>query len=202
MLRDKGIHPDLRRIARFLPPTVVTPRTVRIVRALQSLPIRGARDVEVLTLTSGQRARVHRPPDQKGAAPALLWIHGGGYVIGVPRQDDAACQVFSRDLGITVAATEYRRAPEHHYPAALEDCYAALRWLVSLPSVDSARVAIGGASAGAGLAAALAFMIRDRGEIAPVLQLLRYPMLDDRTVAKPAVAQAYRLWNQRSNRFG
>jgi acetyl esterase/lipase len=69
---------------------------------------------------------------------------------------------------------------------------------VSLPSVDPQRVAIGGESAGGGLAAALAFMVRDRGEISPVLQLMSYPMLDDRTVSNPAVARNYRLWNERS----
>ena len=104
--------------------------------------------------------------------------------------------------GITVASPSYRRAPEHPYPAALEDLYAALKWLVSLPSVDSERVAIGGESAGGGLAAALAFMVRDRGEISPVLQLLSYPPLDDRTVSNPAVARNYRLLNERSNGFG
>jgi len=96
---------------------------------------------------------------------------------------------------------EYRLAPEHPYPAPLEDCYAALTWLTRLPAVDSARVAIGGASAGGGLAAALALLARDRGEIAPILQLLAYPMLDDRSAAKPKNPD-YRLWSPSSNRFG
>jgi len=96
---------------------------------------------------------------------------------------------------------EYRLAPEHPYPAPLEDCYAALTWLTRLPAVDSARVAIGGASAGGGLAAALALLARDRGEVAPILQLLAYPMLDDRSAAKPKNLN-YRLWSPSSNRFG
>lgn len=197
-----GMHPDLRRIARFLPRTFVTPRTLRTVRALQPLTLRGAKDVEVLTLTSGKRVRLHRPLPADGPAPALLWIHGGGYVMGIPKQDDDICQRFSRALGIAVAAAEYRLAPEFPYPSALEDCYAALEWLVSLPAVDSTRVAIGGASGGGGLAAALAFMVRDRGDITLALQLLSYPMLDDRTVAKADVAHSYRMWTERSNRFG
>lgn len=202
MPRDNGFHPDLRKTARFLPRTSVTSRTLPVMRVLESLAFRGAKDVEALTLTSGGRVRLHRPPGDVGPTPAMLWIHGGGYVAGNPQQDDQACRRFSRTLGITVAAPWYRRAPEHPYPAALEDLYAALEWLVSLPSVDSRRVAIGGESAGGGLAAALAFMVRDRGEISPVLQLLSYPMLDDRTVSNPAVARNYRLWNERSNRFG
>jgi acetyl esterase/lipase len=170
-------------------------------RVLESLVFRGRKDVEALTLTSGGHVRLHRPPGDVGPAPAMLWIHGGGYVAGRPQQDDQACGQFSRTLGITVASPSYRRAPEHPYPAALEDLYAALKWLVSLPSVDSGRVAIGGESAGGGLAAALAFMVRDRGEISPVLQLLSYPTLDDRTVSNAAVARNYRLLNERSNWF-
>ena len=122
--------------------------------------------------------------------------------MGRPKLSDDFCLRLNRRLGITIAAPEYRLAPEHPYPAALEDCYAALIWLASLPSVDATRLAIAGESAGGGLAAALAFITRDRGEISPVLQLLSYPMLDDRTVAKPAVAHRYRLWNEPSNRFG
>jgi acetyl esterase/lipase len=171
-------------------------------RVVESLVFRGAKDVEALTLTSGGHVRLHRPPGDVGPAPAMLWIHGGGYVAGRSQQDDQACRQFSRTLGITVASPSYRRAPEHPYPAALEDLYAALKWLVSLPSVDSRRVAIGGESAGGGLAAALAFMVRDRGEISPVLQLLSYPTLDDRTVSNPAFARNYRLLNERGNRFG
>jgi acetyl esterase/lipase len=200
--RDNGFHPDLRKTARFLPRVLVTPGLLPVMRALESLVFRGRKDVEALTLTSGGQVRLHRPPGDVGPAPAMLWIHAGGYVAGRPQQDDPACGQFSRTLGITVASPSYRRAPEHPYPAALEDLYAALKWLVSLPSVDSERVAIGGESAGGGLAAALAFMVRDRGEISPVLQLLSYPTLDDRTVSNPAVARNYRLLNERSNSFG
>ena len=125
--------------------------------------------------------RLHRPDGVSRPGPALLWIHGGGYVIGTAQQDDELCRRFARELGVTVAAVDYRLAPEHPYPAPLEDCYAALTWLAALPAVDPARVAIGGASAGGGLAAALALLARDRGEVTPTLQLLAYPMLDDRS---------------------
>jgi acetyl esterase/lipase len=127
---DNGFHPELRTMARFLPRTALSPRTLRIMRALERLPIGVKRDVEVLTLTSGLNVRLHRPLRKDGPPAALLWIHGGGYVIGRPHQSDEFCQRLSRKLGITVAAPSYRLAPEHPYPAALEDCYAALRWLV------------------------------------------------------------------------
>lgn len=195
-------HPDLRRIARIAPRTLITPRTLPLMRALMKLQSRRRpHDVEVLTLSDGTGIRVHRPVDGGDVAPALLWIHGGGYVMGAAQQDDDLCRRFRAQLGITVASVEYRLAPEHPYPAALDDCYSALRWLAAAPTVNPARVAIGGASAGGGLAAALALLARDRGEIDVALQLLVYPMLDERTPRR-AVNCDYRLWGPHSNRFG
>jgi acetyl esterase/lipase len=209
VLRE-DFHPDLRRIARFAPRTLVNARTVPLMRALSAVTGRIRRHrapggVEVITLGSGVRVRLFRPADVTEPAPALLWIHGGGYVIGTAQQDDRICRRFSSRLGITVASVEYRLAPEHPYPAPLEDCYSALTWLAGLPAVDPGRVAIGGGSAGGGLAAALALLARDRGSsgqgVTPVFQLLVYPMLDDRT-STTAESPNYRLWNPRSNRFG
>jgi acetyl esterase/lipase len=195
-------HPDLSKVARIAPKSLVGPRTLKLIRALSSPARRGSsRDVESLILGSGVGVRLHRPAGVEQPAPALLWIHGGGYVIGTAQQDDDVCRRFARRLGVTVAAVDYRLAPEHPYPAPLEDCYSALTWLAKLPAVDPTRVAIGGASAGGGLAAALAFLARDRGEVTPTLQLLAYPMLDDRSGATPENPN-YRLWGPKSNRFG
>ena len=203
-MSNEDFHPDLRRIARFLPRGLVSRRTLPLFRALSLLHLPGRHDdVEVLALTTGAGVRVHRPLEPAATSGALLWIHGGGYMLGSARQDDELCRRLAQELGITVGSVEYRWAPEHPFPAALDDCYAALQRLVALPGVDPARVAIGGASAGGGLAAALALMTRDRGEINPALQLLTYPMLDDRTVAKsPMDARNYRVWTESSNRFG
>lgn len=172
-------------------------------RVLSELAMaRGAAgDVEVLILESGIGIRLFRPIGVTGVGPALLWIHGGGYVAGSAKQDDRICRAFSSRLGITVASVEYRLAPEHPYPAPLEDCYSALTWLAGLPAVDRERIVIGGASAGGGLAAALALLARDRGEVTPTFQLLAYPMLDDRSSAT-ADNPNYRMWNPRANRFG
>ena len=159
-------------------------------------------DVEVLTLPSGVGIRLFRPAGVTGQAPALLWIHGGGYVIGKAAQDDALCRRYAHELGATVASVDYRLAPEHPYPTPVEDCYSALQWLVRLPPVDRSRVAIGGGSAGGGLAAALALLTRDRAEISLAAQLLVYPMLDDRTVDRKGLDNPWlRLWNQSSNRY-
>jgi acetyl esterase/lipase len=199
-----AFHPELRSVARHTPKQIVTPVTVPFLRAAERLMWRKTpKDIEVLALASGVGIRLFRPPVVTGRAPALLWIHGGGYVIGKAAQDDALCRRFARELGVTVASVDYRLAPDHPYPVPLEDCYSALHWLVRLPSADPSRVAIGGASAGGGLAAALAQLTFDRGEIALAAQLLVYPMLDDRTVNRKGLDNpGLRLWNQSSNKFG
>jgi acetyl esterase/lipase len=191
-------------VARFIPKQVITPATMPIVRMVTRAMWRKVpKDVEALTLASGVGVRLFRPTRAGGAGPALLWIHGGGYVIGHAAQDDELCRRFARQLGVTVASVDYRLAPEHPYPTPLEDCYSALTWLAALPSVDPARIAIGGASAGGGLAAGLALLARDRGEVPLAAQLLVYPMLDDRTVDRIGPENpGLRLWNQSSNKFG
>ncbi|MHC9296189.1 alpha/beta hydrolase [Mycobacterium sp. LTG2003] len=202
MTSATGFHPDLERIARFIPRELVTRRTLPIFQRLTGLQSRRTpKDVEVLTLTSGAGVRLFRPSGGATAGPALLWMHGGGYVLGSPAQDDALCRRFANELGATVAAVKYRLAPQNPYPAALEDCYSALTWLAALPTVDPARVAIGGASAGGGLAAALAILARDRG-VPLAVQLLVYPMLDDRSTGTELDSPGHRLWTQGSNKFG
>lgn len=197
-------HPDLRRAARLLPKQVITPVTLPMVRMVtRRMWQRVPRDVETLTLPAGVDVWLYRPPGATGKGPALLWIHGGGFLIGHPGQDDQLCRRFARRLGVTVASVDYRLAPEHAYPRPVEDCYSALTWLAALPSVDPDRIAIGGASAGGGLAASLALLARDRGDLAPAAQLLVYPMLDDRTVNRRELDNpGHRLWNQSSNKFG
>ena len=197
-------HPDLSRIARFLPRKIVSPVNLVLMQRMTTVMDRrkAPPGIEVLTLGSGVGVRLYRPTGVDTPAPALLWIHGGGYVIGSAAQDDALCRRFAATLGVTVASVDYRLAPQHPYPSGLEDCYAALGWLAGLPSVDPARVAIGGASAGGGLAAALALLARDRAEIPVAAQLLGYPMLDDRTVGPHLDHPGHRLWTQDSNGFG
>ena len=201
---ESAIHPDLAKAARFIPRHLINARSLKWVRKGQSvLTLRAPDAVEVLTLTSGVGVRLHRPPAGIGTGGALLWIHGGGYVIGSPAQDDILCGRFAKALGGTVAAVKYRLAPENPYPAGLEDCYTALKWLATLPSVDPARIAIGGASAGGGMAAALAQLAHDRGEIDVRAQLLVYPMLDDRSAHRATPDDpGQRLWDKKSNRFG
>ena len=137
----------------------------------------------------GVTLRIIRPRGRQGLLPALLWMHGGGYVMGCAGDDEAACAQMAVEADCVTVAVEYRLAPEDPFPAALEDCYAALGWIAAGADelgIDSSRIAIGGASAGGGLAAGLALLARDRGEIEVVFQLLVYPMLDDSNVTPAA----------------
>jgi acetyl esterase/lipase len=126
--------------------------------------------------------------------------------MGNPEQDDECCAQYGREMGITVVSVDYRYAPKYPFPIGLEDSYAALTWVAAQAhslGIDAQRIAIGGASAGGGLAAALAQLAHDRQAIQPVFQLLVYPMLDDRTVLRPDLAgKSYLAWDQQSNRFG
>lgn len=154
------------------------------------------------------RCLKYTPTKQSTPAPAYLHIHGGGYVIGTPEMSDMLNLRLAGDLGLVVLSVDYRLAPEHPIPAPLDDCYAALAWLhqnTEALNVDKARIAIGGESAGGGLAAALALRARDEGDFPICFQLLVYPMIDDRTgtaeaPGDPLVGEF--VWTRDSNKFG
>ena len=135
--------------------------------------------------------RVYRPKRVAQAAagetatpaPGVVMIHGGGFVIGSVETEHAGAAAMAIDSGAVVVSVDYRLAPEHPYPAGVHDCYAALTYLhaeADALGVDPARVALAGASAGGGLAAATALLARDRGGPAVCFQLLQIPELDDR----------------------
>lgn len=189
--------PDLRTIALIAPGQLVSRRTLPVVRRLYRVR-NGRAPVTTATTPSGVEVRVFRPAHSSGHLPALLWIHGGGYVIGSAAQDDRWARAMAERVGIEVVTVDYRLAPEHPYPAAIEDCLDALRWMTDQADIDPTRIAIGGNSAGGGLAAALAFRARDEG-VGLRLQLLTYPMLDDRTRQPDP---HHRLWNASANMFG
>ncbi len=162
--------------------------------------IRGPEGAPDLTI------RIYRPEKLTGPAPALLWIHGGGYMLGSIEQEDFSAKQFALAGECVVVATEYRLAPENPFPAPLEDCYAALKWLAGHTKelkVDRSRIAIGGASAGGGLAAGLALMARDRAEVDIIFQLLVYPMINDCNIAPASDTLPETLfWTRAANRIG
>jgi acetyl esterase/lipase len=128
--------------------------------------------------------RVYAPADAHSAArPGLLDIHGGGFCSGSIEMEHAIAVRIVRDLGAVVVVVEYRLAPEHPFPAGADDCFAALQWMhreADDLGVDPARIAVGGQSAGGGLAAAVALMARDRGGPPICFQFLGIPELDHR----------------------
>ncbi|TDK96398.1 alpha/beta hydrolase [Mycobacterium paragordonae] len=197
-----AVDPGLRSIARILPRGYRLHRGLKFPRALMGLAgVTGReRDVPVVAVDENVTVRVHRPAGLPSRAPALLWIHGGGTVMGSAAQEDRYCRKLSYLAGLAVVAVEHRLAPEHPYPAPLDDCYAALLWLQRQSWVDPARIAVGGASAGGYFAAALAQRAHDRGDVRPVFQLLVYPMLDDRTGAKPDGRKRI-MWSERDNQL-
>jgi acetyl esterase/lipase len=197
-----SVDPELRKAARVLPRTYALHRGLKAPRAFTKLAgwAGRLRGVEVNAVNADVGVRVQRPAGQVDSGPALLWIHGGGTVMGTAAQDDKFGRKLVNFANIAVAAVDHRLAPEHPYPTPLEDCYAALSWLIRQPWVDPARVAIGGASAGGGFAAALAQLTHDRGEFAPALQMLAYPMLDDRTGADPD-GRSRVMWSERDNQL-
>ncbi|OJF15003.1 alpha/beta hydrolase [Couchioplanes caeruleus] len=206
-----GVPPELRHPALYLPLNVTNAATLAVGRRLRfpGARIRPGVRVERRTVPAGHGhppvgVVVYRRAGSAAAPGALLWIHGGGMVLGTPAIGHAWCSRVAAELGLTVVSVDYRLAPEHPFPAGLDDCYRVLRWLhdeAPALGIDPARIAVGGDSAGGGLAATLAQRARDTG-VAVRLQLLVYPMLDDRTVLRERPDRPVFTWTPASNRYG
>jgi acetyl esterase/lipase len=157
-------------------------------------------DMEIPSVEGGIHVRLYRPRDrqrggagrggQGGAWPVLVWLHGGGWVLGSLEDADAISRRLAEAADVAVANVEYRLAPEHPFPAAVDDCAAVVRWLAQKGSdlgLDSARLAIGGDSAGANLAAVTAQGARDH-DLRLGFQLLVYPPTDA-SMASPSIVE-------------
>jgi acetyl esterase/lipase len=172
------------------------PQNERVVREDRSIPGPGG-DLPV---------RIHRTGAVAGTLPALVWIHGGGMVMGDLEMSDLGCDAYAEAVGCVVVSVDYRLAPEHPHPAPVEDCYAALAWAAANADelgIDPARIAVGGSSAGGGLAAGTVLLARDRGGPAVAFQLLIYPMLDDRELTPSSTEfPGIPSWSTESNRWG
>ncbi|WP_447761248.1 alpha/beta hydrolase [Sphingopyxis panaciterrae] len=182
------------RMAAHIPPWLAHPPIVR--RAIPGA--NGAPDVGIAIINPGMTG---------APRPALLHLHGGGYVAGSVAGELAMAQRIARDHECVVVSVDYRLAPETRFPGALEDNYAALRWVAANAAelgVDTHRIAVMGTSAGGGHAAMLSAAAKDRGEVPICFQLLLSPMLDDRTGSSrpmPPHIGAF-IWTADANRFG
>jgi cyclohexanecarboxylate-CoA ligase len=217
-------------IRRLIERTPVNPTELldpAIAKAIQAFPFEALTDEQVAMIRSvelpsvvsdavertdhvlpGEPAvsvRVHRPKGVTGPLPCVYSIHGGGYVIGSNAMDDALFDQLCPALELVGVSVEYRLAPEAPYPGPLEDCYRGLLWThehADELGIDRRRVGVRGISAGGGLAAALALLVRDRAEVSLAFQLLDCPMLDDRQLTFSSQVEGLPVWSRDSNTFG
>ena len=147
--------------------------------------------------------RSYRLTRSTGSAPCVYYLHGGGLVSGSVEGDDGKAAALAVETGAVVVSVDYRLAPEHPYPAALDDCVQGLRWLVDEADelgIDPARVAVHGSSAGGGLAAATALRVRDHGGPAIAYLVLVSPMLDDRSSSPSSLVNTgFGAWSREAN---
>jgi acetyl esterase/lipase len=197
----------------FQTATLSEVRESMLAKAVASLPSDNpsvsVKTVRVPGLNSAPDVRVlaYRPTAAEGLLPALVHLHGGGYVVGSPERKGAEHRKLAIDLGCAIYSVDYRLAPEIPFPGGIEDCYAVVKWLHSNASqleIDATRIGVMGESAGGGLAASLALMVRDRGEFSLAFQQLISPMLDDRTAfnadLNPLAGEF--AWTRQDNAFG
>lgn len=209
------VHPELQDVLKKSPSIHYSNKNLWLIKLLISImpAPRSPEDISIenIKIDGGDgnvkiRLRIYQPINPANAMPVLIWMHGGGYIIGKPEIEDPICIQFVRELGISIISVDYRLAPKHPFPAGLEDCYSALMWAKENSAqfgFDVNRIGIGGTSAGGGLAAALAQLAHDRNEVSPIFQLLTYPMLDDRTILRTEIDDSNSpTWSQKSNRFG
>jgi acetyl esterase/lipase len=213
------VDPELDAILDLIPATALTAETLAASRASSAALFAAMAVPDYPNLTVSDRSisgpddapavqvRLYQPTAPAAPTAGLLWLHGGGYVSGSVAGEEIRARALAAELDCVLLSVEYRLAPETPFPGALEDCYAALRWLHANAAelgVDADRLAVGGSSAGGGLAAALALLARDRGEVPLIFQALMAPMLDDRTVTldPPHPYTGEFIWTHASNRFG
>ena len=184
----------------------LTRQTVVQVRAARAALFQPTVDTPVLTTehqlptpTGRVRVLVYRAP-ASGLTQGVLWIHGGGYVLGTAEDDRA--RLIAESLNATVISVDYRLAPEHPFPAGLEDCNAALCWMFEEASelaIDPNRIAIAGQSGGGGMAAGLALLHRERAGPELALQLLLYPMIDNLHDTPSGAIEDHPVWNRKTS---
>lgn len=206
------VDPELLPLLELFPNTPVSADNLYELRAMEAppMPVEDCGvDVEDRSIDGpgGKlNLRVYRPREATEALGCIFHIHGGGFLFGSAKNMEHEHRPLAASQQCVITSVDYRVAPETCFPGNIEDCYAALAWVVANAGtlgVDTGRIGVMGESAGGGLAAALALLARDRGEHGLAFQHLIYPMLDDRTCvgdAHPLTGEF--VWAPESNRFG
>ncbi|UMV49883.1 alpha/beta hydrolase [Paenibacillus macerans] len=201
MKMEERVHPELKNMFSLLPEVVYTRENLAAKRkemqefaagTAASLPVNDAvltseRYVPGAAGDPDVRIKIYEPKVKNGPLPGVLYIHGGGYILGSADMMDPALQYLVSEIECVIVSVDYRLAPEHPFPAPLEDCYAALQWFSENAEElgsDSSRIAVVGPSAGGGLTAAVSLLARDRNGPSILFQMPLYPMLDDRIITK------------------
>lgn len=217
---EERLHPELKAMFSALPEVVYTRENLAAKRKemqefaagmAASLPVNDAvltseRYVPGAAGDPDVRIKIYEPRVKNEPLPGVLYIHGGGYILGSADMMDPALQQLVSELGCVIVSVDYRLAPEHPFPAPLEDCYAALQWFSENAEelgCDSSRIAVAGPSAGGGLTAAVSLLARDRNGPSILFQMPLYPMLDDRNMTRSSnEINDGRVWNKAKNRLG
>lgn len=145
----------------------------------QGEPVASVEDRAITANGAQIPLRIYRPEGGPAVTPALVWFHGGGWVIGSLDGSDFGCRIMANASGCTVISVDYRLAPEYKFPTAVDDCLAVTKWVAENGpelGVDGARIAVGGDSAGGNLAAVVSQLARDGGGPAIAFQALVYPV--------------------------
>jgi acetyl esterase/lipase len=211
---DHRVHPDLKEAFSNLEEMTLTVENIKDIRRKgrdKIVPYQNKNlileEKWIYQLNDSQKLRIkiYRPKDQKDTLPGVLYIHGGGYIFGSVEGNDAKCGEIVEKVNCVVISVDYRLAPEHPYPAAIEDCYAALQWFAEKApqyNVNPDNIAVVGGSTGGGLTAALSLMSRDRKGPKIKFQMPLFPMIDDRCQSKSCKEIIdKRVWCSDFNRF-
>ncbi|MEI7999966.1 MAG: alpha/beta hydrolase [Actinomycetes bacterium] len=202
------LHPEYRAALGQLPNFALSDETLAVMRSsIGAMPFSpsGRTTHEDHAVPGGVTVRVHRPVRTTGVLPCIYAIHGGGYVMGSYEILDARFDDWCPRFDCVGVSVSYRLAPEHPFPAGLDDSHAGLAWVhehAGELGIDPDRIGIQGTSAGGGLAAALAQYERDTGGVPIRFQLLECPMLDDRRVTPSSRLDQLAVWSRESNEYG
>jgi len=206
------INKELRtsgRIIKLLNPTFTESR-IRIIAGLIRKFLRGRTDKSLNCSekwilrddNSRMRICIFKSKELSGKVPGMLWLHGGGYGMGVPEQGIGMAKAFNKKKQCVMIAPDYRLSVDAPYPAAIDDCYTALLWMKNNAEslcINDNQIFIGGDSAGGGLTAAISLYARDKNKVKIAFQMPLYPMVDDRMLTESATDNNAPVWNSKSN---